>query len=64
MGNLELGDEVKDRISGFSGVITAKIVYLYGSDRFQVTSKSLDPKGSINELWFDGDQLLILSKGK
>jgi len=63
MDGIALGDTVKDKVSGFTGVVVAIINYLYGSSRAQVVSKVVDSKNQPVDQWFDLDQLSIESKG-
>lgn len=47
---INLGDVVRDDISGFIGTATAKIEYLKGTTQFQVTAKVVDGNdGSIKD---------------
>jgi hypothetical protein len=61
---VNLGDKVKDNITGFWGIVTARCEYLYGCVRVQVTSKKLDEKNKEIELWFDEQRLDKTSKAK
>ena len=54
---IELGDEVKDTISNWKGIVTAAHVYLHGCVRFNVC----DRKKS-EEKTFDEPQLVIIKK--
>ena len=60
---IELGQEVKDRVTGFKGIATAKTTYLQGCDRFSVTppvSKSGDLQDTQS---FDEPDLIVVSDG-
>jgi hypothetical protein len=57
---IEFGSEVKDKISGFRGIVTGKCNYITGCEQYLV-----QPKGKISDkkpdaIWFDVDRLLIL----
>ncbi len=41
---IKLGDKVKDTVTGFSGVATAKVEFLNGCIQFMVTPKMAKPK--------------------
>jgi hypothetical protein len=60
---LMLGQIVKDQVSGFSGVITARVQYITGCNQYLVRPQGLDDKGKIQEgHYFDEDTLIILPK--
>ena len=51
---IELGCTVRDRISGFQGVVTARTEYLTGCDRLCVAARELDKDGKVrDQYWFD-----------
>ena len=61
---IELGDRVKDQISGFEGVVVARTDWLYQCRRFAVASEKPDKDGKpLEGQWFDGPQLSVLKKG-
>lgn len=61
---LELGDEVKDRVSGFRGIATCRHSYLNGCDRINVQPKATDKNSSLpDEMSFDEPQLIVVKKG-
>ncbi len=61
---VELGDEVKDSVSGFKGIAVSTHVYLHGCTRISVQPK-VDKTGKHPETQaFDEPQLIILKKGK
>ena len=61
---IELGDEVEDVITGFKGIATAKIEYIYGCVQFQVTPPYNKEKGEHPKKdWIDVQQLVIIKKG-
>ena len=58
--NIELGDRVKDRISGFGGIVTARSEYLNGCISMLVQPARLDEGGKkIKGIWFDDVQLEV-----
>jgi hypothetical protein len=63
MFKYDLGQEVKDKVTGFSGVIVARTDYMTGCVRYSVQCKKLD-KGGKPQDWqsFDEDQLIDLKK--
>lgn len=58
---IKLGEKVKDGITGFEGVATARAEYLYGCVRVLVESKKLKDGKPIDE-WFDEQRLTVKSK--
>jgi hypothetical protein len=60
---MDLGDEVVDRITGFTGVVMAKIQYLTGCDQMQVQPKAESSMKLNDSLWFDVERLQLLSSG-
>lgn len=62
--DLNLGDKVKDRISGFSGIVTARLEYLNGCLRMQVSPDKVDKEGKVPEGYiFDVEQLDLVKAG-
>lgn len=61
---IKLGNLVKDKISGFTGIATAKTEFFNGCIRVYVTPQELTKDGSlIREEWFDQEQLDIVNQG-
>jgi hypothetical protein len=61
---IELGDRVRDRITGYQGIVIGITDWLYGCRRPFVQPESLDKDGSIvKSESFDEDQLEIVAKG-
>jgi len=57
-----LGDKVKDKISGFSGIAVSRHSYLNGCDRISV-QPIVDKKGKHpDSMSFDEPQLKVLKK--
>lgn len=57
---VNLGDKVKDTISGFVGIATGRSEYLYGCVRICVTPAEMKDGKPIDPLWFDEDQLSMV----
>ena len=56
----EKGDRVRDKVTGFTGIITTHASHLAGCDRMWVTP-SVDRDGKLVEgQWFDIDMLEIV----
>jgi hypothetical protein len=59
--SIELGDKVKDRVSGFQGVVVSKTNYLNGCCRVGVKPQALEKGSTIDEEWFDIGQIDLIS---
>ena len=59
-----LGDEVKDTVTGFKGIVTGISTFLHGCRRIAVQPK-IDKEGKIPEPnWIDEPQLKVVKKKK
>ncbi len=58
----QFGQEVKDKITGFRGVITGQCSYITGCQQYLVQPKSKKPDTKPEALWFDIDRLEIVGK--
>jgi hypothetical protein len=57
------GKEGRDKITGFTGIITAKCFYLYGCGQYLLTPK-IDKDGKRQDsTWFDEGRIEIISEG-
>jgi len=61
---IQLGDEVKDTITGFKGVAVIRHSYLQGCDRITIIGKSTTDKPDPPELSFDEPQLALIKAKK
>lgn len=57
---VKLNSKVKDTITGFSGIATARSIYATGCIQILVTSKKLKD-GEPNEIWIDESRLDVTS---
>lgn len=53
---IELGETVKDTITGFTGTVVARAEYLNGCIQYQIVGKEPD-----KEIWIDEAQLKVKS---
>jgi hypothetical protein len=60
----DLGEEVKDSITGFKGVIRARTQYLTGCTTYALQSKDLKDGRPQDWVWIDEDLLKAVSKTK
>lgn len=62
---IELGDKVKDSVTGFSGIVIGRTVWLYGCSRMIVQPEGITKEGKIYESQsFDEPQLLLVKPAK
>jgi hypothetical protein len=58
---IELGDKVRDKVTGFEGIVTGRYSYLSGCDRFGVQGVAI--KGEVKEaVSFDEVHLEVIKK--
>ncbi len=61
---IELGQRVKDKITGFEGIATARVEYLTGCIQYCLKPEKLDEKGKMIEgEYIDEGQLELLGDG-
>ena len=61
---INLGDEVKDKVTGFVGIVTGKAEYLFGCVRCAVQSSVKEDKTIPDAYWIDEESLEILTPQK
>ena len=60
---IKLGSRVKDKISGFTGIATARTEYIYGCARVVVDSEETDNDGKVKDgKYFDEQQLEVVEE--
>lgn len=57
---MNLGDKVKDAITGFEGIVTTRCEYLHGSPRVLVEAK-VSAEGKLNSEWFDESRVTLIT---
>ena len=57
---IELGDEVRDTITGFQGVVIGDTKWLHGCRRLTIQPKELKDGKPIDSLTFDEPQLVLV----
>lgn len=60
--NIELGDIVRDKITGFEGVAIGRLQWLHGCERIYVQSKELKDNKPIDPVAFDMPQLQFIER--
>jgi hypothetical protein len=59
---IELGAEVKDKVSGYKGLVVGRHHYLYGCHRYSVHSQELKDGKPVDGFTFDEGQLEVIKK--
>ena len=59
---IKLGSKVKDQISGFTGIATARTEYLHGCARVVVDPQELHEGKPIDGRYFDEQQLEVVEE--
>lgn len=63
MPKVNLGDKVKDTVTGFKGVAIGRTTWLHGCDRITVQPEGLTKEGKLYETQnFDEPQLVVIGK--
>ncbi|MEG1502257.1 MAG: hypothetical protein RR370_02600 [Synergistaceae bacterium] len=58
-----MGKEVKDIVTGYTGIVTGKITWLFGCNQYGVMAK-VATDGSVKESsWFDEGRLEVIGEG-
>jgi hypothetical protein len=61
---LELGQNAKDKITGFEGILTARHQYITGCDQYSLSPVGLDKENKLKEIFsFDEGRVEILGPG-
>ena len=57
-----LGSKVVDRISGFEGIATSHVEYLYGNSAVAVTPATLSEGKLIGPIWFEVQRIAVVEE--
>jgi hypothetical protein len=59
------GDEAKDLVTGFRGIVTARTTWLHGCNRLAITPTKLGSDGQpVKEATFDEQRIEVIKRGK
>jgi hypothetical protein len=62
--SIKLGDRAKDKLTGFSGIVTGTSDHLTGCRRIGIQPEKLKDDGTIGETnWFDADHVIVIKAG-
>jgi hypothetical protein len=59
----ELGDKVRDRITGMTGIVTARSEHLFGCERYWVEPQEMKDGKPVDGRWFDQDSVELMKPG-
>ena len=59
----KLGKKAKDKITGFEGIITGKIIFLTGCNQYCLVPKKLKDGTLPKSQWFDEGRVIITGPG-
>lgn len=62
MTKVNIGDAVKDEVSGFSGIATARAEYLHGVPKVLITPVNRECVIYPAEEWINEDRLIVIDK--
>lgn len=60
---IKLGVQVKDKITGMTGIVVGRTQYLYGCNVYGVTPQVLENGKRLDTEWFDEGRLEVISSG-
>lgn len=61
---IELGVQARDKITGFTGIITGKASYLTGCDQYVLVPKMTEEDKKVRDsVWFDEGRLEVVGPG-
>ncbi len=61
---INLGDIVKDKVTGLEGTAVAKIIYMNGCIQYEVQPKKLKDGIIVKSAWIDGGQLITKKEAR
>ena len=59
---IELGNKVRDTVTGFTGIAVARTIWLYGCERIAIEPQELHEGKTIDEHWFDDQRVEVLEE--
>lgn len=60
---LGLGVEARDKVTGFSGIVTSRVDYITGCSQFALQPRYDPEKDLKTALYFDGPRLEVIGEG-
>jgi valyl-tRNA synthetase len=62
--SVKLGSKVKDSLTGFTGIATARTEWLYGCTRIAIEPQELHDGKPIETQWFDEQRVEVVLEDK
>ncbi len=59
---IKLGSKVRDTISGFEGIATGYLTWMYGCNRVCIEPQALHEGKPIDHLWFDEQRVELIEE--
>lgn len=59
----DLGDKVRDRITGMTGIVVSRSEHLFGCERYWVEPQEVKDGKPVDGRWFDQDSLELVTAG-
>lgn len=60
--NVNLGDKVRDKITGMTGIVTSRTEHLYGCNHLWVNPQELKDGKPVEGAYFDEDRVEVLER--
>lgn len=60
---IKLGQKAKDKVTGFTGIITARASYLTGCDQYVLTPTVDEHGKTVEGQWFDESRIKVTGEG-
>ena len=60
---IKLGDRVRDMITGFEGIATARCIHKYGCDQYDVKPQVSEENNYQDGRWLDEGRLRVIEEG-
>lgn len=61
---VELGSKIKDSVTGFKGITTARCVYINGCVQYEITPTALKDGVPQKEYWLDEKRVILIPTKK
>lgn len=60
---IKLGQEARDKITGFKGILIGRADYLFGCSQYAITPKANEAGETKDTQWFDEGRIEIIGPG-
>ena len=62
--DVKFGDEARDLVTGFTGIVTAKALYATGCNQVSMQPPVKDDGAFVDSRWFDIERIEVIAPGK